>query len=229
MSAPHATTIHDSHIVVFFDFETTGLDVVEDDIIEIGAQVDPISVNRRRTVAGMVPTFTSLVRLDKQSTIDPGATSIHGITTFDVEQVHVESFHIVWAKLLAWLDTWRSATGQTRVVLVAHNCYGYDQLILSNTMKRDAEKRIAVPSWIQFSDSLIAMRSAYVGQYKSFALQKLASALGVEVDQAHRALSDVGLLIRVMNAFPYGCASIYDQLLKIIQPKLIDRSSQSRS
>lgn len=217
-----ASTIHDSHVVVFFDFETTGLDVLCDDIIEIGAEVDPVSAARCTRAHNIATSFDSLVRLDQRSTIDQSATRVHGITTRDLSGA--ESFNVVWSRFITWLDSWRSATGKQRLVLVAHNCYGYDQLMLNNTLKRGVGK---LPTWIQFSDSLVAIRKACddecftygVRKYESCALQKLGTQLGVNTGQSHRALSDVRLLISVISKL--NAPVIYAHLLKIIQPKMI--------
>lgn len=222
-NAMSATALHDTHTVVYFDFETTGLETQTNDVIELAAVVDPASIDKSQSSEKPETLFKSLIRLDQHSTIPESATRVHGITTSMLNDDEVESFVIVWAKFIIWLDAWRNLiSSRHRILLIAHNCFGYDRVMIDATCRRHS---IVLPRWLQFSDSLIAIRSLYVGVYKSYALQKLALALGIDTSKmhAHRAEDDVRLLMDVITRLPQMAnGALYATMARMMQPKVYD-------
>lgn len=196
----HAS-IHDTKLVVFFDLETTGLKPGLDEIVELGAIVDPLSVRQHRHDS-LPCEFKSLIRLHKMKEIPAESTAIHGIKTSDI--TNCDSFSQVYSRFEVWLQRWKLITGHDRVVLIAHNCFDYDAKMFNAACREQIHASFMLPSWIQFGDSLIAMRTGFVGAFKSFALQKLAVAMNIvtsDVD-AHRAISDVTVLMRIISQLP---------------------------
>jgi DNA polymerase III epsilon subunit-like protein len=246
-------------LMVIFDLETTGLDTDASDIIEIGASLASsvhaaggadsasASASASKRHKAQSRQFTALVQLARHVTVPCDATRVHGIRTCDLSADDgVLEFAQVWEQFMDWVDRWRARTGSAHVVLVAHNCYAFDKLILQSTCARAG---IKLPEWLHFSDSLLALRRVYAGMFKSFALQALARTLvhrtaalapvaprsppSAIVDpglayvvQSHRALDDVRLLQDVIDSLPRlaggssGQEQFYCEVERLMQPKV---------
>lgn len=213
-------SLHSTHLVVFFDLETTGLDIATSDIVELGAKIDALSSTRPGSfiTCGMSNTFTSLIRLDQHAIMPECARRVHGITTEVLMESSVESFMVVWSKFVTWLDAWRKQCEVEQVVLIAHNSFSFDLLLIRARCGRNA---ISLPRWIQFGDSLIAITSAMSSYRGSKALLRLAEQLHVSRDGclSHRALGDVELLDRVVKKLP-NVDRFYYEIMRSLRPKI---------
>jgi len=185
-----------SHLIVFFDLETTGLDTAKDEIIEFAAAV----------VGGA--SFSSLVQLQSMEEIPAEATAIHGIRTQDLAEA--PTFDELMEAFARWLNTQHEGYQTKQILLVAHNCFDYDRRILTAACRR---ANLTLDPTLVFSDSLFAMRRTI--KCKSYAL-----SANCEGKQSHRALGDVELLMKWIHTLPES-AAFYQVLVEIRQPKLL--------
>lgn len=224
-------TVHDTTLVVFFDLETTGLKPGLDEIIEIGAIVDPLSVRQHRPDS-LSCQFKSLIRLHKMKEVPADSTAIHGIKTSDIADC--DSFSQVYSKFEVWLERWKLVTGRARVILIAHNCFDYDAKMFNSACREQIHASFLLPSWIQFGDSLIAMRAGFNGVFKVFALQKLAVAMNIDTTdvEPHRAIGDVTVLMRIVARLPRTGVDMPDGatiFYRLIEASAIRKSLPSRA
>jgi DNA polymerase-3 subunit epsilon len=148
-----------------FDSETTGLDVMEDRIVSVGA----VLVNGGHVAPGL-----NLDRLVNPSVpIPPRSTAIHGIT--DEMVADAPPFAQVWQEL--------QSVFAERVV-IGHNI-GFDLAVL----KREAER--ADLSWQtpKFLDTLRLVVGLFP-DWQDLNLETIAGHLGVDVQGRHTALGD---------------------------------------
>src|SRR6185437_15030024 len=117
---------------VWFDTETTGLNCANDEIIEIGAQIDDRWMekhkHRLQQMTQASNTFNSLILPRKE--ISPEAENVHHITMSMLQESKTSVFQSVARTFLEWLDVWRTrfsiitkdeAHENKVVMLVAHN------------------------------------------------------------------------------------------------------------
>ncbi|MGG3504716.1 3'-5' exonuclease [Paenibacillus lautus] len=145
-----------------FDFETTGLDPVNDRVIEMAAV---------RVVDGEIVTgFHSLIKTDIELT--PKITEITGIYPEMLQGAMEEdlAFRIL-----------RNIMGDS--LLVAHNA-AFDLQFLHYALQRLAGKTFTNP----FIDTLTISRDRRTYPHK---LTDMCSRYGIELEGAHRALNDV--------------------------------------
>jgi DNA polymerase-3 subunit epsilon len=148
-----------------FDSETTGLDVMEDRIVSVGA----VLVNGGHVAPGL-----NLDRLvNPAMPIPPRSTAIHGIT--DEMVADAPPFAQVWQEL--------QSVFAERVV-IGHNI-GFDLAVL----KREAER--ADLSWQtpKFLDTLRLVVGLFP-DWQDLNLETIAGHLGVDVQGRHTALGD---------------------------------------
>lgn len=156
---------------VLIDFETTGLSV-KDDIVEIGCA---------RIVNGRVEsTLQTLV--DPCRPIPYYSTKIHGITNADVADAPM--MDEILPILLDFID------GN---VLVAYNA-DFDMKFLHKAVEKYAPEY----GEIRYLDALAAAKCALPG-LSSYKLQYVREYLGIESNNAHRALDDVIITHRVFE------------------------------
>ena len=154
---------------VAFDLETTGLDCVEDEIIEIGA----VKVKNFE----IVETYQQLVF--PNMLIPPEVSEINKITNDLVADMPF--IFQVLPDLLCFVD---------RHIIVAHNC-AFDYKFLAQSCMR---YRFKIPHrWVDSMDL-----KKYYPEIKSRKLQSFLSAAGISNDDAHRALSDAEALAKLM-------------------------------
>ena len=152
---------------VVFDIETTGLDTLNDRIIEIGA----IRVKDDEVVGE----FNRL--------INPGigipfeVTNINGITN---EMVVNEDYPGV---VLSQFNKFIKGTD----FLIGHNAIRFDYPFLKSEFKRNFIKS---DEYI-IRDTVRIARAKLRRELRSFTLKKLTQYYGIENREAHRALSDV--------------------------------------
>lgn len=152
---------------VVFDIETTGLDTLNDRIVELGA----IRVKDNEVVGE----FNKL--------INPGipipyiVTSINGITD---EMVENEDYPGVvlsqFSKFIEGVD-----------FLIGHNVIRFDYPFLQTEFKRNYVKSTEY----NIKDTVRIARIKLRRQLRSYSLKSLTEYYGIENREAHRALSDV--------------------------------------
>ncbi|MFW6215422.1 MAG: PolC-type DNA polymerase III [Alkalispirochaetaceae bacterium] len=156
-----------------FDFETTGLNPAHDRIIELGAVQF-----RNGEVTGE---FQALV--DPEIPLQQGAMEITGITP-DMLAGRPKVSEVL-PKFLTFL-------GET--VLVAHNA-GFDIAFLRSAMQGSDLEPVRNP----LVDTQILAQKAYPRQ-KSYSLQYLIEFLGIPPNNAHRALDDALMCMRLFTS-----------------------------
>ncbi len=168
MSAP-------SSLLVYYDTETTGLDMDKSEIVELAACLE-----RTRWWSALIKPTNG---------VPPEITKFNGISDETVKDAG--SFSDSIPLFFAWLDEHRR---EATVVLVAHNNFEFDMLLLKRQCK---ESQIDIPSWIRFADTLPAFRSCF--GYRSNTLASLAKRFKVTGVQSHRARADVDMLMQVVD------------------------------
>ncbi|MBE5735284.1 MAG: hypothetical protein E7361_02435 [Clostridiales bacterium] len=158
--------------VVVFDLETTGLNVNECEIIEIGAV---------KMVAGqIVETFDTLIK--PKEPIPEDATKVNNITNEMV--ANCMSIDQVFPDFYKFIDG---------AVIVAYNIeYDY------NVLKAYGDRNGYVISNRQVDALKLAKRA--LPQYKSHKLGKVVKVLGIQLDNAHRALFDTIATAEVLKS-----------------------------
>lgn len=158
---------------VAVDIETTGLDPVHDDIIELGAV---------RFLAGE-PTerFSAFVRPRR-----PVPLRVQRLTGIALDQLRgAEPIEAVFPRFLAWLGD---------DPLVGHNL-GFDMAFLEPLTREYGHGGLRA-----HCDTLELARICFPASRHG--LKQLATALGVELTQAHRACNDAaatGAIYRILN------------------------------
>lgn len=206
--------------VVYFDLETTGLNTSTAETIELAAEIDPEFKNYAVQRGGaewnkldpVSDTFSSLICPDS-GMIPADASRVNGIFMDAVKDQ--PSFALVSIQFMEWLANWkkRSPAACTRVVIVAHNNFGYDALIL----KRQCHTHgVVIPDWVVFGDSLVVFRECFYHPGRRFALAQLAASWvpkAMQTKQDHRAATDVKLLMLVIQKCP-DKQDFFDVLMK---------------
>lgn len=157
---------------VFLDTETTGLNP------HYGDRVVEIALARFRGGV-MEDYFASLVNPER--VISPGASRIHGITNADV--CDAPRFFEIAAAVRAELND---------AVLVAHNA-PFDLGFVANEFylaRQPCPENLVV-------DTLTLLRRYF--SFRSNSLPRVAEALGIDRERAHRALADVLTTRAVFN------------------------------
>lgn len=165
--------------IVVFDIETTGLNVMEDRITEIGAV---------RIKDGVIAEcFSTLVNPYK--TIPPEVVEKTGITN----EMVVDSPS--WDKVAP--DFYKFCYG---AVLAGHNIDNFDVPFIKNQCKA-----LKLPFDHETIDTLTLARKYFAGKVVNYKLETLLDYYSIEVDAHHRALDDcVGnarLLLRMSELF----------------------------
>ncbi len=147
---------------IVFDVETTGLNVLNDEIIEIGA----VKVNGR----AIVDTYKTFVKIDKS--IPENITEITGISDKHLEKAPY--FNEIVDDFLEFIDG---------SILVAHNATFDVAFIKNHLAKCGIEKEL------KFVDT-IALSKVLIKNIKRYGLKRVASYFKVSLDNHHRALDD---------------------------------------
>ena len=164
-----------SHTKIFFDFETTGLNQYHDRATEL-AMIKDYSDDRESTE------LNSLINPEKK--ISNFITRITGISNEMV--VEQPTFSQLGPLVMNFIEEPNNVP-----YLIAHNCDGFDKLILRNHFKR-VNINTNEFNW-QYLDTLLMAKRLYPYFFKHN-LKDLMTQLGLETQEAHRAMNDTIML-----------------------------------
>jgi len=157
---------------VVLDLETTDKDIHSCGIVELAA----VKVENGN-VCEELHTF-----INPQMPISAGARKVHGISDDDIRGAPtIEEY---WETFSAFCGT---------DMLVAHNGYNFDFPILDRYSKKISGNKL---SNIRI-DSLVIARALFPGESNS--IDALMQRLNLQIDQRHRALDDVLVLVKIMQ------------------------------
>jgi DNA polymerase III epsilon subunit-like protein len=175
---------------IFWDTETTGIDVKYEKIVQMGA------------VASNGTHFLRLVNPERK--IPQIAKAVHGISD---EMVRNEpTFREVWKDFTAFVRKVElDGGGHVGVILVGHNTFNYDDLILTAELERIGQSISDLsPLEVLSGDTMAAAREAKKrGGIAKEASIKLAELLrrccdGEELQNAHDALADAEAVSKIV-------------------------------
>lgn len=161
---------------VFYDLETTGLNIGSDKTVEIAAYH---SLSKK--------SFSSFI--NPGMSIPPEATRIHGIT--DNMVVGYPEFNVIFPQFVEFCGE--------QAIMVAHNNNRFDQPFMQ---AEAASHSIVLPPW-QYIDSLLWARK-YRKDLPNHALQNLRQFYSIPPLQEHRALDDVFILAMIFEKMTKG-------------------------
>jgi len=164
-----------SHTKIFFDFETTGLNQFHDRATEL-AMIKDFSNQQQPQV------FNSLVNPEKK--ISNFITRITGISTEMVADK--PTFSQLSSQVFNFIQEPNNIP-----YLIAHNCDGFDKIILRNHFKRENINTNQY-NW-RYLDTLLMAKRLYPYFFKHN-LKDLMTQLGLETQEAHRAMNDTIML-----------------------------------
>ena len=187
-------------MLIYFDLETTGLNQYYDKITDLCFLQENYSTER------LSPKFLSLINPERH--ISGFITRLTGITN---EMVATQpTFPQICPSLLNFVNE----SPETKY-LVAHNCDGFDKLVLLIHFKNtgiDVKKF----NW-KYIDTLLFAKKLYSYMSK-YNLKKLITELGLDVKNAHRAEADTLMLRDLYRKMCYDLAKqeklSYDELLR---------------
>lgn len=167
----------DTYNIVFFDLETTALDVYQAYILELAA---------------LLPNGTTLFHSYIQFPGNITNSHIHGITQDVLNSNQARQLESVLIDFENWVTT-RFPNHQTDIHLMAHNCIGYDKLVLELNYKRIGRQ---MPGNWHFIDSLPQIRQLI--RMPSYKLSAIYQAFfNQPLEGAHGAIADVRALYRI--------------------------------
>lgn len=210
---------------VVYDLETTGLIEENVEMVNLAAEVDDLIVDHLRALDEdeemkddeEYAWFESLIKPSIHNKIPAEVVAIHGISDKDVAKAPRSKE--VLEEFVRWLSGLRSTynlPSDFPILLVAHNNYRFDQVILQWEMLRCG---VVLPADVYFADTLYSIRnafgfpwshSAYISGSEAAVNQKSEMSLSALVkriclregfQQQHAAMSDVEALLDVMHAF----------------------------
>lgn len=165
------------------DTETTGLDLEEDRICEVG-------VTRYRRGEGYLSRHHSL--FNPGIPIPAEATEVHGIT----------DAMVAFKPTLAVLAEPLKALFADSDVVLGYNIYGYDEHMFRNGFGTDVWTSIVAGKPI--IDVIAIVRMDRVGRYWKgkgrHKLKNVAARYGIAVDEEHRGLADTDTTTDVLSA-----------------------------
>ena len=174
----------DGALFVAFDIETTGLDLYQDQIVEIGA----LKFDKN----GLIARFSTLI--DPGIPMPPEATMVNKINNEmlkgkpSLDEVFPDFIHFI-----------------QNTFLTAHNA-PFDCGFINAKLRKHREKT-KESKWIPpypalpnpIIDTLVLSREIYPGQ-RSYSLQNMALTLRIPVLNAHRAEDDARLCMEIFLA-----------------------------
>lgn len=181
---------------ILWDLETSGLDFLENEIVEIAA---------KNIISG--ETFHSLVKPD--GPIDPGASEIHGYYAKDL--VDAPSIIVAFQKFLCF------AMKYPNPVLIAHYGKKFDVPMLNFEILRKTECFDVMLRDFRFLDSIEVFKTLLKlnvhPRKKPYCIQNLSNYFGYDREQTHQAFDDVDMLETILEklAEKTGAALPWDE------------------
>ncbi len=164
-------TLDDSYVV--FDIETTGFSSVEDRIIEIGA----VKVQQGK----IVDSYSTFVNPERPIPFE--ITNLTGIT--DEKVLDAPTIETVLPEFLGFI-------GES--VLVAHNA-GFDVGFMEQNCRR-----MNLPEKFTYLDT-VALARVLLPTLSKYKLNIVAKALGISLENHHRAVDDAGATAEIFVKF----------------------------
>lgn len=190
-------------VPIFYDLETTGLDVESDAVVQVAARVCPrwleyFACEEKGDIGAGTPLVFHRQFVKPDCEIDEGASAVHGIREADVE--NGAAFADVMCDLQKFCDAVRVKAGRDAVMLVAHNNFSFDGPLLANQCAR---ARLPPLERVVYGDTLfVAVRVFGIARRMS-SLESLRQKWRVDAaKQTHDARDDVDLLIGVVAKQP---------------------------
>lgn len=182
--------------VIYFDFETTGLNPYHDKIIDFCFLKEPkCSPESNETFLQTSTSSNDYFHIDEnyfESLVNPKKKLVSKITEITgltddmlVNKPSIDHF-------LPTIETYINKDA-TSCYLIAHNCHGFDQLFLDRAFK-DNDSNIHLHSW-KFIDTLLLAKRVNPKMF-SYSLKTLCKYYKIE-EGKHRALSDCIALRKV--------------------------------
>jgi len=177
-------------ILLFLDYETSGLNVYHDDIIEIAAKVYNTSEY-----------FQSLIKPKSNKPISTKITEITGITN----EILIKD-GLNWQKGYKMFFDWMSkiTNPNENITIVSHNGLSFDFLLFKRMIKEANEincKTIQLSN-ITFIDSLLISKRL-MPNMNYYRQSSLCKYFNIEHEGAHRALNDTialeNLYVKLMS------------------------------
>ena len=171
---------------IILDFETSGLNMYHDDIIEIAMKE-----------MGTDNEFTCLVHPKSNELISARITQITGITN---KMLFKEG--LPWEQAYCQASDWlQNTTNGEKVCIVSHNGEAFDFIFLRRLLrdvKQLQDKKVINPDKIIFIDTLLLAKRLISGR-DYYTQNSLCKTLGIEAVGCHRALNDVIALEQLFN------------------------------
>lgn len=172
--------------VIFYDFETTGLNPYTDQVIEIGA------------LDNMNEKFSEFCNYDGR--LSKKVTQLTGITDEILAQSGKDCKKVI-ANFVDYINTYSEICDN--VVMIAHNNDGFDELFLRFHIQKYCKNK-SLPKNIIFIDSMRMAQLTLTHMY-SFSQYTLCKYYNIENQQAHRAVYDAVTLSKlfavILNQF----------------------------
>ena len=156
--------------LIFYDFETTGLDVKYDKLTEIGA------------VSSSGKKFNILIKIEEK--LPKKIVELTGITDQLLADKGV-SLKLALEKFYDYLKSFN-----TPVTLIAHNGEKFDDLFIKYACKSvDIDHVLLYDRQVKYFDTYIMAKLLYP-RLKSYSLKNLCKSFNIENLNHHRALND---------------------------------------
>ena len=169
----------DNSTLFYFDFETTGLNVYHDKIIEYAfIREDMSDINQ-------IPSTIISSLVNPEVKFDKKITDITGIHPDELEDKNPIDRHM--SSILSCLELSSDTSNTEHIYFVAHNCYNFDIYFLKRIFPK---KR----NW-KFIDTLLLAKKLLPNQ-NGFSQSTLSKDLNIQ-DGTHRATSDA-ICLRVL-------------------------------
>lgn len=177
--------------IVFFDFETTGLNPEKDKIIEVGAV---------KSESGRLISSFSVV-INQRIPIPPKITEITGLTDEEITRSGREERDV--------MNEFFKFIGDDP--LVGHNAIYFDIPFLENYLGARIKNRV--------SDTLLIAKFL-LPALRYHSLRRIATSLGIPWEENHRALGDAIIAMNIWEKLKERAKTIEGNFIKTYAEKL---------